>query len=53
MKLTSQILSSVCLMPTVCPAKTWLRLIFLRLKQMRPHVVTVTALSWNGYRSAF
>jgi hypothetical protein len=23
-------------------------LIFWRLKQMRPHVVTVTALSWNG-----
>ena len=28
--------------------ETWLRLIFWRLKQMRPQVVTVTALSWNG-----
>ena len=36
------------LMPTVWPAKTWLRLIFFRLKQMRPQVVTVTVLSWKG-----
>jgi hypothetical protein len=28
--------------------QTALRLIFWRLKQMRPHVVTVTVLSWNG-----
>jgi hypothetical protein len=48
MKLMSQIRSSVCLTPTVWPAKTWLRLIFWRLKQMRPHVVIVTALSWKG-----
>jgi hypothetical protein len=28
--------------------ETWLRLILRRSKQMRPHVVTVTALSWKG-----
>jgi hypothetical protein len=37
MKLTSQICSLTCLMPTFCPANTVLRLIFCRLKQMRPH----------------
>ena len=42
MKLTSQILSPTCLMPTFWPAKTWLRLIFRRSKQMRPQRVTVT-----------
>jgi hypothetical protein len=34
--------SLTCLMPTRWPAKTVLRLIFSRLKQIRPHVVTVT-----------
>jgi hypothetical protein len=34
------------LIPTVWPANTWLRLIFCRLKQMRPQDVTVAALSW-------
>jgi len=48
MKLTSQICSLTCLMPTLWPAKTVLRLILRRLKQMRPHVVTVAVLSWNG-----
>ena len=42
MKLTNQMRSSVCLMPTVWPAN---RLIFWLLKQMRPQVVTVAALS--------
>jgi hypothetical protein len=41
MKLTSQMCSLTCLMLTLWPAKTTLRLIFCRLKQMRPHVVTV------------
>src|SRR5262249_17748471 len=40
--------SVTCLMPTLWPANTVLRLIFCRLKQMRPHVVTVAVLSWNG-----
>jgi hypothetical protein len=38
-------------MPTLWPEKTWLRLIFLVLKQMRPQVVTITLLSWRGYLS--
>ena len=32
MKLASQRWSSTCLMPTVWPAKTWLRLIFLPIE---------------------
>ena len=39
-KLTSQIPSSTSLIPTACPAKTVLRLIFLRWRQMRPQLVT-------------
>jgi hypothetical protein len=42
MKLVSQSLSSTCLMPTFCPAKTFERLTFLVLRQMRPQAVTVT-----------
>src|SRR5271157_5662865 len=38
MKETSQMCSSVFLIPTVWPAKTVLRLIFRRLKQMRLQV---------------
>ena len=49
MKLTSQILSSTSLTPTFWPAKTVLRCIFFRPKQMRPHCVAVTVLSWKGY----
>ena len=40
-KLTSEISSLTCLMLTLWPANTTLRLILRRLKQMRPHVVTV------------
>jgi hypothetical protein len=38
MKETSQICSSVCLIPTVWPAKTVLRLILRRLKQISASV---------------
>jgi len=31
--------SFTCFTPTVCPAKTWLTLIFRRCQQIRPHVV--------------
>jgi hypothetical protein len=44
MKPTSQISRLTCLIPTLWPANTVLRLIFCRLKQMRPHVVTVKQL---------
>jgi hypothetical protein len=40
--------SSTWRTPTICPAKTWLRLIFRVLKQMRPQVVTVAVQSWSG-----
>jgi hypothetical protein len=40
MTLMSPICSLTCSMPTLWPVKTVLRLIFCRLKQMRPHVVT-------------
>jgi hypothetical protein len=40
MKVRSQISSLTCLIPTFCPAKTVLRLIFCRFKQMRPHAIT-------------
>jgi hypothetical protein len=43
MKVASQMFSSTCLIPIFWPAKTWLRLIFRVLKQMRPQVVTMTA----------
>src|SRR5215472_2716841 len=35
-------------MPTACPAKTWLRLIFFLPRQMRPQRVTTMILSWKG-----
>jgi hypothetical protein len=41
MKVTSQIRSATWVTPTLWPAKTWLRLTLRRLKQMRPHRVTV------------
>ena len=34
--------------PSMYPAKTVLKLIFLRPKQIRPQLVTTTTLSWNG-----
>ena len=40
MKLTSQMRSPTCVTPTLCPAKTWLRLTFWLLKQIRPQWVT-------------
>ena len=48
MKVTSQMRSSIWRIPTFWPAKTVLRLTFCLLKQIRPQVVTVTVLSWNG-----
>ncbi len=48
MKLTSQIWSLTSLMPTFCPAKAWLRLIFCAPRQMRPQRVTVMVRSWKG-----
>ena len=48
MKVTSQICSSTCLMPTFRPAKTVLRLTLWRTKQIRPQLVTVTSRSWRG-----
>ena len=41
MKVTSQIFSATSLMPTFCPANTWLKFIFLQPMQMRPQLVTV------------
>jgi hypothetical protein len=41
MKVTSQIRSATCVTPTFWPAKTWLRFTLRRLKQIRPHRVTV------------
>jgi serine/threonine protein kinase/Tol biopolymer transport system component len=41
MKVMSQIRSLIWRTPTICPAKTWLTLIFRRRQQIRPHVVTV------------
>src|ERR1700724_4120511 len=35
-------------MPTACPATTWLNLIFLFPRQMRPQRVTTMVLSWKG-----
>src|SRR5215472_12894887 len=34
--MTNQMSSCTSLMPTACPAKTWLKLIFLLPRQMRP-----------------
>jgi hypothetical protein len=48
-KLTSQIWSSTSRRPTIWPANTVERLILRLPMQMRPQVVTVTALSWKGY----
>lgn len=48
MKVTSQICSSICLMPIFWPANTVLRFTLRWLKQIRPHVVTMMVLSWNG-----
>ena len=48
MKVTSQTWSATCVTPTFWPAKTWLRLILRRLKQIRPHPVTVIVWSWKG-----
>src|SRR5215469_17393136 len=36
------------LMPTACPAKTWLKLLFLLPKQMRPQRVTTMVLRLIG-----
>ncbi len=48
MKVTSQIRSSICLMPTFWPAKRVLRFTFWWLKQILPQLVTVIVLSWKG-----
>src|SRR6202011_3255739 len=47
-KLTNQMSSCTSLMPTACPAKTWLKLIFLFPRQMRPQRVTTMVLSCRG-----
>jgi hypothetical protein len=47
-KLTSHIWSSTSRIPTIWPAKTWLRLIFRLPMQIRSQRVTRTARSWKG-----
>ena len=43
----SRVRSGPEMMPTACPAKTWLKLIFFLPRQMRPQRVTTMVLSWK------
>ena len=45
MKVTSQTRSPTCVIPTFCPAKTWLQLTFRACQQIRPQFVTMTVAS--------
>jgi hypothetical protein len=49
MKVTSQTRSSTWVMPTFCPAKTSLKLLFRACQQIRPQLVAVTVASADGH----